>query len=161
MTFITRLGNGGIIWILIALLLLFNKDKERKRLAFTIFLALIIEVILGSMILKPIFKRSRPCWLVNLPLLIKNPRDYSFPSGHSASSFAASYVIYKYKKSWGILSFVLATLIGFSRLYHFVHFPTDVLGGIILGIGSAEISLKILRRIQDKLMKEKKLPSKN
>lgn len=156
MKFITKLGNGGMVWLILALAFFISKDKEKKQLALTIILSLCIELVLGSFILKPIIKRQRPSWIVNIPLLIKNPRDYSFPSGHTASSIAASFVIYKYKKSWGIISFILASLIAFSRLYLFVHFPTDVLGGIILGLVSAKFALLIKNKIE---MKNKKLPS--
>ena len=78
--------------------------------------------------------RPRPCWLdTQIALLIKSPKDYSFPSGHSMNGFAASIALLCNDKKLGIPAVILASLIAFSRLYHFVHFPTDVMVGILIG----------------------------
>ena len=91
-------------------------------------------VIIGNGILKNLVRRSRPCWIdTTIPLLIANPTDFSFPSGHTLASFEAAVMIFLHNKKFGIPALLLAMLIGFSRLYLFVHFPTDVLGGAILG----------------------------
>lgn len=78
-------------------------------------------------------------------LLIKEPMGYSFPSGHTGSSFAAAFTIYYYNKKKGILALILASLIGFSRMYLSVHYPTDVLAGLILGYLSSLVALKIIK----------------
>lgn len=135
MILITRLGDMGIIWMLWALYIGIIK-KDRKTALHMVF-ALALSVVVGSLILKPIFARHRPSWVVDLPLLIENPKDFSFPSGHTYSGFAASTALYLHHKKQGIFAFCLALCIAFSRLYHFVHFPTDILGGMLLGIGSA------------------------
>ena len=62
------------------------------------------------------------------------PKDYSFPSGHTQASFAAATALFTGNKKAGICAYVLAALIAFSRLYLYVHFPTDVLAGVVIGI---------------------------
>lgn len=133
MTFITSLGNSGIIWILAGVILLCIPKYRRGGVL--VLLALILNLILGNLILKNLVARQRPCWInETVQLLIAVPRDYSFPSGHTMSGFAAATAIWLTDKKLGIPAFILAALIGFSRLYLYVHFPTDVLGGAVLGI---------------------------
>jgi undecaprenyl-diphosphatase len=143
MKFISSLGNGGLIWILTGILMLFFKNY--RKCGYTILLALIFCLILGNGILKNLIARDRPCWIHNeFPLIIGTPKDYSFPSGHTFSSFAASVSILFFHKKIGIFAVSLASVIAFSRLYLFVHFPTDILGGILLGTMTALISKKII-----------------
>lgn len=98
MIFITKLGNGGFIWIIATIYLLFQNNNKLKREGFTIALALIIFSVLGLLILKPIIARPRPFTIDDVSILIKEPRDFSFPSGHTGSSFAAASVMYFYNK---------------------------------------------------------------
>lgn len=130
MVFITHLGTGAFIWILTSFILYII---GQRTLACNVIFALIINGIICNLILKPLLKRKRPSWIEKVELLIKNPTDFSFPSGHAASSFAAAITIFLYFKTLGILFLCLATLIGFSRIYHFVHYPSDVIVGAILG----------------------------
>lgn len=151
MTFVTTIGNGGIIWIVISLVLLIQNDKKKKRMAFTIILSLIISSVIGLLILKPIIARPRPFLTANFnDLLIKAPIGYSFPSGHTSSSFAAGTAIYKHNKKFGHLAFILAALIAISRMYHSVHYPTDIIGGVLLGLASGIVSYKITKNIENK-----------
>ncbi|MBQ6835440.1 MAG: phosphatase PAP2 family protein, partial [Clostridia bacterium] len=76
--------------------------------------------------------RIRPYDLYNVPIIIAHPSDYSFPSGHTLSSFAAAIALYKCNKKYGTIALAFAAVMGFSRMYLFVHYPTDILGGIIL-----------------------------
>ncbi|HNX64600.1 MAG TPA: phosphatase PAP2 family protein [Oscillospiraceae bacterium] len=135
LSFITSLGNKGMIWIIAALIMLFFK-KTRKCGIFTL-ISLALVCLSGEVIIKHIICRDRPfitsCYLTTTELLIKAPHSYSFPSGHTGSSFAASTSIFLYNKKAGIFAFVLAALIAFSRIYLYVHYPSDILGGIILG----------------------------
>lgn len=134
----TFLGDVGVVWILISLFLLVSK-KYRKVGIMTIC-ALIVSTVLGSGILKHLIQRPRP--FVSDPtveILISKPLSYSFPSGHTASSFAAAGILAKELKRYGIHAVVLAILIAFSRMYLFVHYPTDIIGGIILGFICSEI----------------------
>ena len=98
--------------------------------------ALILDMILCNGILKHVFARVRPCDVnTTIQLLVPRPSDYSFPSGHTAASFAAVAALFfaGQKKLWKP-ALVLAVLIAFSRLYLYVHYPTDILGGIIVGV---------------------------
>lgn len=131
---ITSLGNAGLIWIGIAVGLLFVKKTRKCGILMLISLAL--GLIIGNGFLKNVIARGRPCWIdENIKLLIPNPHDYSFPSGHTLASFEAAVMIYLHNKKWGIISLILAVAIAFSRMYLFVHFPTDILAGMILGTG--------------------------
>lgn len=144
MIFITSLGNGGLFWIALGLILLFQKNKNSKRKALNLFLSLIIFSLVGLVILKPLIGRPRPFMVEAFNLLIKPPMGYSFPSGHTGSSFAAAFTIYYYNKKQGLLALILAALIGFSRMYLSVHYPTDVLAGLVLGGLSSLVATKII-----------------
>lgn len=130
---ITSLGNGGIFWILLALvLLLFPKTRKAGT---AVLLGLLLETICCNVVLKPLVARPRPCDVnTAIQLLIPRPADFSFPSGHTGASFAAAAALCFSKNRFRIPALVLAALIGFSRLYLYVHYPTDVLAGIFIGI---------------------------
>lgn len=130
---ITGLGDSGIFWIITGIVLLCF--KKTRVAGFCVILSLAVGFLMGNMILKNLVARERPCWIdTSTPLLIRNPKDYSFPSGHTLASFEGAVSIWLYNRKWGTAALVLAVLISFSRLYLFVHFPTDVLGGLFLGI---------------------------
>lgn len=132
MIFFTNLGDAGIVWIILALLLVCF--KKTRKCGILMLISMLIGVILGNGIIKNIVRRDRPCWIdESIALLIKNPSDFSFPSGHTLASFEAAIMIFLFNKKYGVLAIMVALLIAFSRLYLFVHFPTDVLGGAILG----------------------------
>ena len=135
--FITRLGDDGLIWLSLAVILLFF--KKTRKCGVMIIVTVSLTFLVGDKIIKHLFSRNRPFLLYPLPppakLLIKAPTGYSFPSGHTASSFSAATAIFFYNKRFGTAAFCMAALIAFSRLYLYVHYPSDILGGIILGIG--------------------------
>lgn len=147
LAFITSLGNAGIIWIVLAVVLLIL-PKTRKT-GIIVAAALLADLVLCNLILKNLVARVRP-YDVNtaIAILIKKPLDFSFPSGHTAASFAAMTALFlaKMKKAW-IAALVLAVLIAFSRLYFYVHYPTDVLGGAVVGILSGIIGYTIVEKI--------------
>lgn len=153
MIFITSLGNIGLIWIVLSII--FILSKKHRNLGIMIIIGLILELIIGNGILKNIFQRPRPCWIDHsVHLLIPVPKDYSFPSAHAFSCFISGTIIAKYNKRWGIFALVLAALISFSRLYLFVHFPSDVLVGAILGVIFGNVIYNIFNRlIQNKKRK--------
>lgn len=133
--FLSSLGNSGLIWIFFSFLLLSN--KQTRKIGITALLSLMLMLIIGNFGLKPLIARERP--FVARPekliyMLISPPGEYSFPSGHSFAAFAAASTYFIGNKRIGIPALILATLIAFSRLYLYVHFPTDVIGGMILGI---------------------------
>lgn len=141
MPIITKLGDFGMIWISISLILILS--KKYRRAGIIAMYSLIIAAILGEGIIKHIIARPRPFLeMANIDLLIPKPTSYSFPSGHTASSFAAvtAYAKMINDKRIIIPLVLLACAIAFSRLYLMVHYPTDVLGGIVLGLLSAKLA---------------------
>ena len=108
--------------------------KKYRRCGIALLLALCCGALVGNVCLKPLVGRARPCWLEDVPLLIAMPRDYSFPSGHTLSSVIGAYVLCATDRKFMWIAAPLAALIAFSRLYLFVHFPTDVLTAVVLGL---------------------------
>lgn len=142
MVFITRLGDAGIIWIVLSIVLLLI-PKTRKSGAVMV-VALVVDVLLCNIVLKNLVARTRP-YDVNtgVHLLVAKLHDYSFPSGHTAASFASVTTLYLAgeKKLWKF-ALVLACLIAISRLYLYVHYPTDVFGGILFGVISGYLGYR-------------------
>lgn len=150
MVAVTHLGDAGIIWIILALLLCFF--RKTRICGILILAGMLIGVLIGNVALKNIIARDRPCWIREMTdLLIAVPQDYSFPSGHTLSSFIAATVLFGFDKRWGILAYLLAALIAFSRLYLFVHFPTDVLAGMLLGITIGVLVLRLAPMLERRL----------
>lgn len=132
MTGITSLGNGGLFFILLGLVLFCFKKTRKAGLA--VLVSLLAGLLIGNLCLKPLVMRQRPCWIDgSVPLLISSPKDYSFPSGHSLAAFEAAVSMLFYFRRAGLWMLLLAVAIAFSRMYLFVHFPTDVLAGALLG----------------------------
>ena len=108
--FITRLGDAGLIWILIGAIMLITRKYRRSGLV--MLLAALLAYVAGDLIIKPLVARPRPFMdFPGTPLLISAPNGFSFPSGHSASSFAAAFCLWKTDKRFGIAGFILASLI--------------------------------------------------
>ena len=153
MSNITKLGNAGIVWILLTIVLLLIPKTRKSGLILAS--ALIVDLILCNGILKPLIARIRP-FDVNsaIQLIVAKPHDYSFPSGHTAASFTAVMALYLAgeKKMWKA-ALVLAVLIALSRLYLYVHYPTDIIGGVIFGSLSGYLGYKIVEWIQKKKIK--------
>ena len=106
-----------------------------------------IAFIIANLILKNLVARDRPCWIdKSVSLLIPDPKDFSFPSGHSVNGFAASVALLLNDKRFGIPAVILAAVIAFSRMYLFVHFPTDVFTGIVIGTACAILVRRGFRR---------------
>lgn len=135
---VTHLGDGGILWIVLGLVLLCIPKWRNTGLA--VMLALAVGLLVCNLGLKPLVGRLRPfdyvqqCFQRTIPLLITAPTDYSFPSGHTIASFEAATVLLLRKKPLGIAAMAAAVMIGFSRLYLYVHYPTDVLASVALGV---------------------------
>lgn len=130
---ITKLGDAGIFWILLSVVLLCF--KKTRKIGLTSTVSLIFSVIFTNCIIKIAVDRIRPfAFDETLNVIISKPIDASFPSGHTSASVAAAVAILFWNRKYGIPAVILALLIAFSRLYLQVHFPTDVLGGLILGI---------------------------
>ncbi len=155
MKFITFFGNAGWFWIVLGLTLSFI--PKTRKIGLTVCLALLINLIVCNITLKPLIARERPYDLVEgISLIIDAPTDFSFPSGHTSASFAAACAIFAYnKKWWGTAAVVFASILAFSRLYLYVHFPTDILGGIIVGIVCAVAAFYIVKAIDKKIKQAK------
>ncbi len=145
MPFITTLGNGGAIWVLCAIVLSFTKTYRRYGILLLVTLA--IGSLFSDIYLKQAVARPRPSWIEHVHLLIHNPKDYSFPSGHTLSSVIGAYIIYTANPTFGRIAVVLAVLIAFSRLYLYVHFPSDVLMSVIIGIALASTAIWAMRSL--------------
>lgn len=147
---ITYLGEAGLFWIAVSLVLLFF--KRTRRCGIFAICAIALGFLVGEIGLKSIVCRPRPYQMFPnyTVLLTRAPGGYSFPSGHTCSSFAVAAVYFKFSKKWGSLALALAALIGFSRVFLFFHWPTDVLCGGILGIACALFILWAAPKIEQK-----------
>lgn len=144
MSFFSTIGDAGMVWIAIALLFIIWGKLGHRRLGIEMGVALLIMLVFGNGILKHIFMRARPCQIdETVDLLIHIPHDTSFPSGHTYASFAGAGVILYRKWKAGIAAMAVAVLVGFSRMYQFMHFPTDVGTSIILGMLTAFLVVKL------------------
>ena len=130
---LTLLGSGGAIWLLAAAIMLC--EKKYRRQGVILLAGLAAGVLVGNVCLKNLIARPRPCWLDDsVKLLIPIPTDYSFPSGHTLSSVIGATVLTKTNRRFGWAAIPLAAIIAFSRLYLFVHYPSDILAGAVLGV---------------------------
>lgn len=133
MIFATHAGDKGLIWLLLVCVLLIN--SKYRYVGVMGLVALALNALIGEEILKNIIQRPRPYDEFPLvDLLIGKYRTFSFPSGHTASSFAAAYILSRYLKRFSLVFWSMAVMISFSRLYLFMHYPSDVLGGVVLGL---------------------------
>lgn len=144
MRFFTFLGDKGLIWIGITIVLLVI--PKTRKIGACVAAALVVETVLNEFVIKEIIQRQRP-FVQNTAIdtIINHPSGYSFPSSHSASSFAAATAIFLYDRRKGSLAFVLAFFIAVSRIYFAVHFPTDIVVGALVGILVAVLTNKLLR----------------
>lgn len=135
--FITTLGNAGVIWIVLSVGLLI--PKKTRRVGVLALVSLLFSALIDNVILKNVVARTRPYDVIEgLTSLVGAQKDYSFPSGHTGSAFAAAGVMFRgLPKKFGIPILVFACLMGLSRLYVGVHYPSDVLGGAMIGTGIA------------------------
>lgn len=141
---VSYLGNKGILFIALGILLLIF--KKTRRCGVVILLSLTLGFLIGNVTLKPLVARLRPYQIKEFSLIIPYLSDYSFPSGHTLHSFATGMAIYYNHKKTGRIFIVFAILMAISRLYLFVHFPTDVIAGAFIGLICAFISHKVVKR---------------
>ena len=130
---VTLLGEGGIFWIAVAVILLFFKKTRRSGIC--IGASLLIGVIVGNGIIKNVVARPRPYDAIEgIESVVSHLSDYSFPSGHTVASFEAATALAMNRTKWAIPAYVGAVLVAVSRLFLFVHYPTDVICGALLGV---------------------------
>ena len=155
MPIITLLGDAGIFWIAVSVL--FMITRKHRKTGIGMMFALMMGLLVCNIWLKPTIARIRPYdfqmqyFMKEIPLLAGAMHDFSFPSGHTIASFEAAVVILLNNKKLGIPAMILAFLIAFSRLYLYVHYPTDVIFSIILGTGFAFLGSFLAGKVMEKL----------
>lgn len=139
---VTHLADAGILWILLAVVLLWF--RKTRRAGITMGIALVFGLVAGNLILKPLTARIRPYdFDASIALIIPPEIEFSFPSGHTLASFEGAFGLFLCHRKWGIPAIILAACIAFSRLYLMVHYPIDVVTGAILGILFAVLAYKL------------------
>lgn len=159
MVFITSLGKGGLIWFLVAAVCL--PFRRTRRVGVCIIIAVAVAYLIAGGIIKNIVDRPRPFEVAGIvQLLIDKPSDTSFPSGHTATAFATVGVLWaawrdgrKAPTGLFVVVVVLACLMVFSRMYLYVHFPTDILAGALIGLIVGWITWKVSCRIAQRRKK--------
>ena len=150
MPIVTVLGDAGLFWIAIAVALLFF--PKYRKIGLSMGVAMVLGVLVCNVTMKPLFARIRPYdyqlehFGRTIQLLIATPHDFSFPSGHTLASFEAATVLLIHNKKMGVPAMVLAVLIAFSRMYLYVHYPTDVLFSVFMGIGFAFLGTWLVKK---------------
>ena len=152
------MGSCGQIWLIVgAVLCIFRKTR---RCGAAVLISYVLVFPVGQLVLKDLIARVRPCQLDQVvQLLVERPTSYSCPSTHTAWAFAAAAAMLAYFRKTGVCVMIVAALIGFSRLYLFVHFPTDVLLGTVLGVVLAFIAVK-LQRIASRQLEARRVKRK-
>lgn len=160
------LGDNGLIWIVLTLVLLLF--KRTRKVGVILGAALCFDIVIVNGLLKHIIDRVRPYnsgefeWLTQQFVLdrglINIPGDSSFPSGHTASSFAVATALFACSKKWGIPAFIASAIIGFSRMYLYVHYPSDVFAGVIVGIICGILAYFCVKLILKAMKKSGKFP---
>ncbi|WP_297234623.1 phosphatase PAP2 family protein [uncultured Flavonifractor sp.] len=144
----TQLGNAGLLWIVLSLVLLCI-PKTRKA-GFVSLIAMLLGLLCTNVVLKHLVGRERP-WLLLTELvpLVAEHDPNSFPSGHTCAAFAAASAWCRtLPRRWmKVVAVVMAALMGFSRLYVGVHFPTDVVAGMAVGLLCGWLAWLIWKRL--------------
>lgn len=141
---ITYSATSGLIWFVMGFLM--TCSQKWRRCGVSVIVAVILAYIVVDVALKPLVCRERPFDVSDFDLLIAAPDTWSFPSGHTASAFAGATAILIHNRRWGVVAMVYAVLVGVSRLYLCVHWPTDVIAGAIIGIAVAVIAVWFMSR---------------
>ncbi len=166
MTFVTTIGDEGIIFILLGIGFLFT--KKYRKVGFTILAALVVMLICNNFVLKEIFARTRPFnlfeynpekyaqWggenaLYVFPNFVDKPHSFSFPSGHTSSAFTAAFAVLFYNRKIGVPMTFFAALMGFTRIYVEVHYCTDVLAGALVSILYAALAVLVIKLLYPKV----------
>ena len=149
MQVITALGNGGAFWIVLTVLLLLFKKTRRAGLCCA--LALVLDLLAVNIALKPIVARVRPYDVVqNIRVITSLPGDHSFPSGHTWSAVTGAWVATAANRKFGWVAIPLAAALAFSRLYLYVHFPSDILMGALIGAALGILAVVLQKRLPAK-----------
>ncbi len=144
MKFITYSGDYAAVWIILSAVLLIRRPT--REIGIVMFFAVLIGFVLNDLMIKPLIERPRP-FIDNpsLSLIISPPGGYSFASGHTVKAFAAAFVICIYNRKYGTVFLVYAMLMGFSRVYLMIHYPSDVITGAMIGILCAVVAYSVMK----------------
>lgn len=141
---ITRLGDAGAVWLAMSAALILQKDKRKTGMA--CLSALGIDSVLCNLVIKPIVRRPRPFKTRTLgSLLIREPKDPSFPSGHTSASFAMTTALLCEDSPLWLPSLIISILIGISRMYLHVHYLSDVAAGALIGVACGKVGADIVK----------------
>ena len=152
--FNTIVGSIGQLWIVIGVVL--TLIPKTRKCGISVLVAYFVSLLIGDKVLKDLIARPRPCAVdETVALIVKKPGSFSCPSVHTYLAFASATSIFYYFRKAGIATLVFAALVGFSRLYFFVHYPTDVLFGAVLGVITAWLVCMGVKQISAKLAKSK------
>lgn len=135
------------IW-LILLIMLILKFKKYLKPAILAVVAGVVSKFIFAEIIRFILPRLRPLWDITTRLLVEKTSESSFPSGHASFYFAFSTVIYFYNKKLGILFYILSTLVVLGRVFVGLHWPSDILAGAILGVFTAWLVNKLVKKMK-------------
>ena len=143
---VTSLGDKGLIWIALTAVLLVI--PRTRRIGVAVAVSLILELLLCNVLLKPLIARPRPFDVAGFDgLLVAPPGDFSFPSGHTGASFACAAALFFSGSRLWVPTLALAVVMGFTRLYLYVHSPIDVLAGALLGVATGWVGTAAARRL--------------
>lgn len=141
---ITYSATSGLIWFVLGFLM--TGSQRWRRCGVSVVVAVAATYILVDLVIKPLVCRERPFDVADFDLLISAPDTWSFPSGHTASAFAGATAILIHSRKWGCLALAYAVLVGISRLYLCVHWPTDVVAGALIGIAVTILAVWFMSR---------------
>ncbi len=165
-SFITFLGTWGIFYIILGVI--FCLFKNTRKIGIAVLIALAIDGILTNIILKPLIARPRP-YVANYEYAQfwqyvggHVEKEFSFPSGHSAVTSSAMTVLFiAFNKKYSFTAIIFTLLMGASRIYLAVHYPTDVLAGIIVGAICGTLSVFLINRLYNYLQSKQNQNIKN
>lgn len=141
---VTYSATSAVLWLVLAFLL--TCSRRYRKMGVAVIVSVLVAYVVVDVVMKPLIDRPRPFEFADVALLVDAPTTSSFPSGHTASSFAAATAILVYDRRAGAVAVLYAALVGFSRLYLFVHWPTDVLAGAAVGIVVALLAIRFMDR---------------
>lgn len=145
----TVISEKGLVWIALGIFLV--AFRRTRKIGIYYALSLAVAFSLSELVIKDLVCRERPFIQdESLKLLISPPSGYSFPSSHSASSFASAAALFLHNRKYGLIALIAAFLIALSRVYFTVHYLTDILGGALLGALVAIIVYAALKRPENR-----------
>jgi undecaprenyl-diphosphatase len=133
------LAGAALIYFLV-------KKKEKLHYIFVIGSSVILSRFVITELIRLIWHRSRPFVDYQVNQVIEHSASGSFPSGHIAFLFALAIAVYFFNKKWGLVFFILSLLVGLARIFVGIHYPLDILGGIVIGIVSAIVVRALIRK---------------